>query len=117
MKINRPCLPLDGNKVQVGVQHRTRLTCHQQHHLKHHWKLWHRDHSNPHRLVHQEVVEDQPGVFTVELVDAVLVVQETEISKKDEFQFLVVLEHLAPLATNQESQQAALDKREKLTKK
>ena len=101
----------------MEVQHRTRLICHRQHHLKHRWKLWHRDHNNPRLLVHQEVVEDLPDVFTVELVGAVPVVQEIEISKKVEFQFLEVLEHLVPLATNQESQQAALDKREKLTKK
>ena len=107
----------DDSKVQVEVLHRTQRTCHQQHHLKHHWRLLHRDHSSNHRLqVHQEAVEDPPGVFTVELVDAVLVVLETEISKKDEIQFLVVLEHSALLVKNQESQQAALDKKEKLTK-
>ena len=62
-------------------------------------------------------MEDPPDVFTVELVDAVLVVLETEISKKDEFQFLVVLEHPALLVKNQQSPQAALDKKVKLTKR
>ena len=105
-------------QVQVEVLHRTPRTCHQLHHLNHHWRLWHRGHSSSPRLqVHQEAVEDLPGVFTVELVDGVLVVQETEISKKDEFQFLVVLEHPVLLVKNQESPQAALDRREKLTKK
>ena len=120
MTINRPyqtSKPPDDNRVPVEVLHHTLRICHQQHHLKHHWKRSHRDHNNHRHLVHQEVVEDPPDVFTVELVDVVLVVPETEISKKDDFLFLVVMEHPALLVKNQESPQAAQDKKEKLTKR